>query len=132
MFFDQQPHPLHVDQLELDDLDPDTLSLLLFVRWPKNSQACLFLNQFPYFWFWGHVILLIEDYKTDPPELLLKVPNFDALPWAKFEKILTQYLWDVIIKSLLAKWLETQLLPKNFEGGFQIHENFHFMVTKTD
>ena len=132
--FVQQQHLLHVDQLEqsLADLDPDKLLLLLFVTWPKNFQACLFLNQISYFRVWEHVTLVIEDDRIDPEELLLKVPNFDVLPDAQFEKIVRQHLGEATVKSLLANWLEAQLPPKYFEVGVQIHENFLFLNQKTD
>ena len=57
--FGQQPHLLHVDQLEqqLEDLDPDKLSLLLNVTLPKNSQAVCFSINFLYFEFEDMLLL---------------------------------------------------------------------------
>ena len=131
--FVQQPHPLHVDQLEQqpEDLDLGRLSLLLFVTPPKISQACLFLNQTSDFRIWGHLNLVNEDYKTNLEELALKVPKFDVLREAKFEKIVKQHLGDAIVENLHSDWHQTQLPPKYFEGSFQIHESFTFLNQKT-
>ena len=90
------------------------------------------MNQISFFRVWEHVIHVIEDYKIDPEELLVKVPNFDVLPEAKFEKIVKQHLGAAIVKNVLADWLEAQLPPKYFEGGLQIHEIFLFLDQKTD